>query len=252
MGDPHRELDHLRKLATAHPTKRFGKWLKGIRHDACLQMVWQKVRTNKGSRTAGVDGYTRDDVDEHVIDDLAHDLATRHYRPKPGRRTYIPKRGQPGQRRGLGIPAIRDRIVQAAIAQGLDALYAPLFRSCSYGFRVGRSPLQALRHVARAYRSGVTWIVAGDLERCFDSLPHSVILACLRTRIKDERFIDLIRRLLQAGVMEQGRDERTSSGAPQGGLCSPILMNIVWPAFDGWMEEQWQANAPVPHRTHPA
>ena len=141
--------------------------------------------------------------------------------------------------------------MQAAIARVLDALYEPLFRSCSYGFRPGRSPIHALRHVARAYRSGVTWIVEGDLERCFDSLPHSVILACLRKRIKDERFIDLIRRMLQAGVMEQGRYERTYSGAPQGGLCSPIFMNIVLHAFDGWMEEQWQANQPVPHRAHP-
>jgi group II intron reverse transcriptase/maturase len=251
MGDPHRDLEHLRKLAAANPTKRFGKLLKIIRQDAFLQMVWQKVRTNKGSRTPGVDGQTREDVDDHVLHDLAHDLATRHYRPQPVRRTYIPKRGKPGQRRGLGIPAIRDRIVQAAIAQVLEALYEPLFRSCSYGFRPGRSPIHALRHVARAYRSGVTWIVEGDLERCFDSLPHSVILACLRKRIKDERFIDLIRRLLQAGVMEEGRYQRTYSGAPQGGLCSPILMNIVLHEFDCWMEEHWQANQPVPRREHP-
>ena len=97
----------------------------------------------------------------------------------------------------------------------------------------------------------MTWIVEGDLERCFDSLPHSVILACLRKRIKDERFIDLIRRLLQAGVMEQGQYQRTYSGAPQGGLCSPILMNIVLHEFDGWMDAQWQATASVPHRAHP-
>jgi RNA-directed DNA polymerase len=219
-------------LAAAKPTKRFGTLLQVMRHDAFLQMVWHKVRTNQGSRTPGVDGQTQEDVDDHVLHDLAHDLATRHYRPKPVRRTSIPKRGKPGQRRGLGIPALRDRIVQAAIAQVLDALYEPLFRSCSYGFRPGRSPIHALRHVARAYRSGGTWIVEGDVERCFDSLPHAVILACLRKRIKDERFIDRIRRMLQAGVMEQGQDERTYAGAPQGGWCSPILMHIVLHAFD--------------------
>jgi retron-type reverse transcriptase len=122
MADPHRALDHLRKLAAANPTKRFGKLLKVMRHNAFLQMVWQKVRTNKGRRTPGVDGQTKADVDAHVLHDLAHDLATRHYRPQPVRRTYIPKRGKPGQRRGVGIPAIRDRLVQAAIAQVLDAL----------------------------------------------------------------------------------------------------------------------------------
>ncbi len=105
--------------------------------------------------------------------------------------------------------------------------------------------------MARAYRSGVTWIVEGDGERCFDSLPHAVILACLCQRIKDERFIDLIRRLLQAGMMEEGQYQRTDSGAPQGGLCSPILINIVLHEFDCGMEEHWQANPPVPQRPHP-
>jgi RNA-directed DNA polymerase len=251
MGDPHRDLEQLRKLAAANPTKRFGKLRKVIRQRAFLQRVWQTMCPNKGSRTPGVDGQTREDVDEDVLSPLAHDLAPRHYRPQPGRRTYIPKRGTPGQRRGLGIPAIGDRMVQAAIAQVLDALYEPLVRSCSYGFRPGRRPLQALRHVARAYRSGVTWIVEGALERCFDSLPHAVILACVRKRIKDARFIDLIRRWRQAGGMEQGQYERTSAGAPPGGLCSPILMNIVVHAFDRWMAEPWQANAPVPQQAHP-
>jgi retron-type reverse transcriptase len=100
MGDPHRDLEHLRKLAGAKPPKRFGKVLKVMRHAAFLQMVWQQVRPNKGSRTPGVDGQTKEDVDEHVLHDLAQARATRHYRPQPVRRTYLPKRGKPGQRRG--------------------------------------------------------------------------------------------------------------------------------------------------------
>jgi RNA-directed DNA polymerase len=251
MGDPHRDLEHLRKLAQANPTMRFDKLLKTIRREPFLLMVWQKVQANSGSRTPGIDGQTKEDMDDTVFQTLAHQLATRQYQPQPVRRTYIPKRGKPGGWRGLGIPTLRDRIVQAAVARVLEALYEPLFRSCSYGFRPGRSTIHALRHVARAYRSGVTWIVEGDLEKCFDSLPHSVILACLRKRIKDERFIDLIRQMLQAGVMEDGRYGRTYSGAPQGGLCSPILMNIVLHEFDVWMEEHWNANAPVSKRAHP-
>ena len=251
MGDPHRDLEHLRKLAQANPTMRFNKLLKIIRRESFLQMVWQKVQANSGSRTAGIDGQTKDDIDDNICQTLAHQLATRHYQPAPVRRTYIPKRGKPDQWRGLGIPTLRDRIVQAAVARVLEALYEPLFRSCSYGFRPGRSTIHALRHVARAYRSGVTWIVEGDLEKCFDSLPHSVILTCLRKRIKDERFIDLIRQMLQAGVMEAGRYDRTYSGAPQGGLCSPILMNILLHEFDVWMEDHWRANAPVSNRAHP-
>jgi group II intron reverse transcriptase/maturase len=251
MGDPHRDLEHLRKLAQMNPTMRFNKLYKIIKQEPFLQMVWQKVQTNSGSRTPGIDGRTKDDIDVSVIHTLAQQIATRQYRPQPVRRTYIPKRGKPDQLRGLGIPTLRDRIVQAAIARVLEALYEPLFRSCSYGFRPGRNTIQALRHVAQAYRSGVTWIVEGDLENCFGSLPHAVILTCLRKRIKDERFIDLIRQMLQAGVMEDGRYGQTYSGAPQGGLCSPILMNIVMHEFDVWMEEHWQANAPVPTRVQP-
>ena len=246
MSDPHRELEHLRKLAQANPTMRFEKLLKIIRQAPFLEMVWGKVQTNRGSRTPGIDGQTREDIEESIFQSLAHLLATRQYRPQPVRRTYIPKKGKPGQRRGLGIPTLQDRIVQAAVAWVLEALHEPVFRSCSYGFRPGRSTIHALRHAAQAYRSGVSWIVEGDLEKCFDSLPHAVILTCLRKRIKDERFIDLIRQMLQAGVMEDGRYGRTYSGAPQGGLCSPILMNIVLHEFDIWMEETWNANAPIP------
>jgi RNA-directed DNA polymerase len=242
MRDPQRELEHLRKLATADPTKRFGKLLKIVRQEAFLVMAWERVRTNKGSKTPGVDGQTRDDIDATTLHNLAEELATNSYRPQPVRRVYIPKKDN--RRRALGIPAMRDRIVQAAVAQVLEAIYEPIFRDSSYGFRPGRSATHALRHVARAYRAGATWIVEGDLEKCFDSLPHGVILNCLRKRIKDERFIDLIRRMLQAGVMEDFRYARTYSGTPQGGLVSPILSNAVLHEFDCWIEDRWQANPP--------
>jgi RNA-directed DNA polymerase len=242
VKDPQREIEHLRRMAESDPTKRFAKLLKIVRQEIFLAKAWEGMRTNKGSRTPGVDGQTKADVDEQVIRDLAHELAEGRYQPQPVRRVYIPK-GK-NQRRGLGIPAIRDRIVQAAIAQVLEAIYEPIFRKCSYGFRPGRSTIHTLRHVAHAYRAGVTWVIEGDLVKCFDSLPHQVILNCLRKRIKDERFINLIRLMLQAGVMEDQRYEKTYSGTPQGGLCSPILMNIVLHEFDCWMEDHWRANPP--------
>jgi group II intron reverse transcriptase/maturase len=240
MIDPYAELEHLRKLATADPAKRFGKLLKIVRQEAFLEIAWQRVRPNKGSQTPGVDGQIKDDIDAEVIHDLAQELAEKCYQPQPVRRVYIPK-GK-NQRRPLGIPTLRDRIVQAAVMMVLEAIYEPIFRDCSHGFRPGRSTVSALRHVARAYRSGATWIIEGDLQKCFDSLPHGVILNCLRKRIKDERFIDLIRRMLQAGVMEDFRYKQTYSGAPQGGIVSPILMNVVLHEFDGWMEDHWGAN----------
>jgi len=126
----------------------------------------------------------------------------------------------------------------------LEAIYEPIFRNSSYGFRPKRSTIHALRHMANAYRAGATWIIEGDLVKCFDIIPHRVILNCLRKRIKDERFIDLIRRMLQAGVMEENTYTNTYSGTPQGGLCSPVLCNIVLHEFDCWMENHWQANQP--------
>ena len=126
-----------------------------------------------------------------MLTDLANDLTHGRYRAKAVRRAYIPK-GKTG-RRALGIPTIRDRIVQAAVARVLEAIYEPIFRSCSNGFRPRRCTIECLRHVAQAYQAGATWIIEGDLVKCFDSIPHGVVLVCLRKRIKDERFIDLIR-----------------------------------------------------------
>ncbi len=216
MVDPQCELEHLRKLATAEPAHRFGKLLKTVRRKSFLALAWERIRSNKGNQTPGIDGQTEKDIDADIICNLARELNEQRYRPNPVRRVYIPKGNN--QRRGLGIPCLRDRIVQTAVALVLEAIYEPSFRNCSYGFRPKRSTSHALRHVATAYRSGATWTIEGDLVKCFDELPHGVILQCLRKRIKDERFIDLIRQMLQAGVMEDWRYERTYSGTPQGGL----------------------------------
>src|SRR5918912_861190 len=242
MADPFRELEHLSKLAAADSRKRFGRLYRLIRQAGILTAAAERVRQNTGGRTAGIDGQTRRQIGPELLTELAADLTHGRYRAKAVRRAYIPK-GNTG-RRALGIPTIRDRIVQAAVAQVLEAIYEPIFRTCSIGFRPGRSTIECLRHVARTYRAGATWIIEGDLVKCFDSIPHGVILTCLRKRIKDERFIDLIRQMLQAGVIEEGSYTRTYSGTPQGGLASPILSNVVLHEFDCWMEDQWQANPP--------
>src|SRR3989454_2962137 len=242
MADPFRELEHLSKLAAADPTKRFSRLYRLVRHAGILAAAAKRVRQNTGGRTAGIDGQIRRQINTELLTELADDLARARYRAKAVRRVYIPK-GKTG-RRALGIPAIRDRIVQAAVAQVLEGIYEPIFRDCSYGFRPKRNPIQALRQVAQAYRAGVTWVIEGDLVKCFDSIPHGVILNCLRKRIKDERFIDLIRQMLKAGVMEDGGFMPTYSGTPQGGLASPILSNIVLHEFDCWLEDHWKANPP--------
>jgi group II intron reverse transcriptase/maturase len=256
MRDPHQELEHLKKLAVTDPCKRFSKLYRLVSHPVMLRLAAERVRRNTGSRTAGIDGQTRRQIGDELLARLAEELTYNRYHPQAVRRVYIPK-GKT-DRRALGVSTIRDRIVQAAVAHVLEALYEPIFRPCSYGFRPHRNPIQALRHVARAYQAGATWIIEGDLVKCFDSMSHGVILSCLRKRIKDERFIDLIRLMLQAGVMEEGHFLPTYSGTPQGGLASPILSNVVLHELDCWLEDHWQANPPPltakqqAARAHPA
>jgi group II intron reverse transcriptase/maturase len=242
MRDPLRELEHLGNLAAADPAKRFGKLYRLVSHRELLRHAGERVRQNTGGRTAGIDGQTRRQIDEGLCARLAEELAHNQYHPQAVRRAYIPK-GKTG-RRALGIPTIRDRIVQAVVAQILEAIYEPIFRNCSYGFRPQRNTIQALRHVAQAYQAGATWVIEGDLVKCFDSIPHGVILNSLRKRIKDERFIELVRKMLTAGVMAEGNLLPTYSGTPQGGLASPILSNVALHEFDCWLEEHWQANPP--------
>jgi RNA-directed DNA polymerase len=242
MGDVIQELEHLKKLAKEDPNKRFNRLYRLLRQEILLVLAKQRIVNNKGACTPGVDGQVMDDITPAEIRKLSQELAAGTYQPQPVRRQYIPKRN--GKLRPLGIPTSRDKVVQAGVALILEAIYEPLFRSCSHGFRTGRSTITALRQVSSAYRAGATWIIEGDISNCFGSIPHGVILTCLRKRIRDERFIDLIRKMLQAGVMEEGRYTPTYSGSPQGGVASPILANIVLHELDCWMETQWSANPP--------
>lgn len=243
MGDVVRELEHLKKLAKEDPTRRFNRLYRLLCQETFLLLAKQRIAGNKGAGTPGVDGQVIDDIVPKEIRRLSQELKAGSYQPKPVRRQYIPKRS--GKLRPLGIPSARDKVVQSGVALILEALYEPLFRPCSHGFRAGHSPITALRQVSSAYRAGATWIIEGDIADCFGSLPHQVILNSLRKRIRDERFIDLVRKLLQAGMMEKGTYVATYSGAPQGGVASPILANVVLHEFDCWMETRWGANPPA-------
>jgi group II intron reverse transcriptase/maturase len=236
------ELGHLRTLASQDPTKRFHRLYRLLRQGGLLAMAKARIAGNQGAQTPGVDGQTLNDITDNHLIQLSDELAAGTYQPQPVRRVYIPKKN--GKLRPLGIPASRDKIVQAGVTLILEALYEPLFRPCSHGFRPGHSTITALRQVSTAYRAGAKWIIEGDITDCFGSLPHSVILNCLRKRIRDERFIDLIRKLLQAGVMEAGQFAPTYSGTPQGGIASPILANVALHELDVWLEQQLGVNPP--------
>lgn len=242
MVDVIQELEHLNKLAKEDPAKRFNRLYRLLYQPELLMYAKTKVERNKGANTPGVDGKIMAEMVSEDLEKLHQELKSGTYRPQPVRRIYIPKKK--GQR-PLGLPTSRGKIVEAGIALILEAIYEPTFSPSSHGFRPGRSPITALRKVSSAYRAGATWIIEGDLEKCFDSLPHGVILNCLRKRIRDERFIDLIRQIITAGVMEQGKYHRTYSGVPQGGVASPILTNIVLHELDEWLETQMGANPPA-------
>ena len=236
MGDVTAELEHLKKLAKEDPEKRFDRLYRLLRHSSLLAIAREKIAGNRGSKAPGIDGKTMSDVTAREIEQISRELAEGIYTPEAVRRVYIPKRN--GKMRPLGIPTIQDRIVQAGAAMILEAIYEPIFRKCSHGFRPKHSTITALRKASTSYRGGATWIIEGDITNCFGSIPHPVILNCLRKRIKDERFIDLIRKMLQAGVMEAGKYAPTYSGTPQGGIVSPILANIVLHELDAWLESQ--------------
>lgn len=166
MGDVVRELEHLKKLAKEDPNKRFNRLYRLLRQKVLLALAKQRIANNKGARTPGVDGLVMDDITTAEITRLSQELAAGTYQPQPVRRQYIPKRN--GKLRPLGIPTSRDKVVQAGVALVLEAIYEPLFRPCSHGFRSGHSPITALRQVSSAYRAGATWIIEGDITNCFD------------------------------------------------------------------------------------
>jgi RNA-directed DNA polymerase len=230
---------HIGELAETNPERSFENIYRVICEETWLTEAWMQIRQNKGSKTAGVDGQTKNDVDETLIKRLAEKLQKGEYKPTPVRRVYIPKGN--GKLRPLGIPTIQDRIVQNALKMFLEPIYEQKFSNCSHGFRPRRSCMTALADVARRFQRS-TWIIEGDIKGCFDNINHGRLLAILRKTIRDEKVIGLIASFLAAGYLEQWSFHRTYSGTPQGGIISPLLANIYLTEMDKFLEETLKAN----------
>lgn len=210
--------------------------LEAILYRNNMNRAYKRVKTNKGA--PGVDGMTVEEalpwLKEHGKE-MTEAIRSGKYKPTAVRRKEIPK--PDGGVRKLGIPTVKDRIVQQAIAQQLIPLYEPKFSEGSYGYRPGRSAQDAIFKIRGYADEGYEWAVQLDLSKYFDTLNHEKLLNLLRETIKDERVIQLIKKFLKSGVMENGVKIAMTEGSPQGGPLSPLLANVYLNEFD-WEYER--------------
>jgi RNA-directed DNA polymerase len=214
------------------------KWFRlidKVSAEGTLQRAWEGVKSNGGS--AGVDGMTVARFEQNWPDRLLavkEHLLARHYQPEPVKRVWIPKLG--GGQRPLGIPTVRDRVVQNALRLVIEPIFEKEFAEQSYGFRPGRGCKDALRRVDALLNAGHVWVVDADLKSYFDTIPHEKLMELVEERIADGGVLTVIRSFLQQGVMEGlQHDEAGESGTPQGAVMSPLLANIYLNPLDHLM-----------------
>src|SRR3954468_8215122 len=236
----------IHRWAAADPGRRFDDLFNFVHDPATLVVAFERVAGNHGANTPGVDGLTVAWVEEFVgvpgfLDDLRSAVKAGAFRPLPVRERKIPKPGGSGKLRKLGIPAVADRVVQAALKLVLEPIFEADFEPVSYGFRPKRRAQDAIAEIHLYGTQGYRWVLDADIEACLDSIAHSALLDRVRRRVKDKRVLALVKAFLKAGVLTEGGDrEDTHTGTPQGGILSPLLANIALTVLDEHIHEPWR------------
>lgn len=202
-------------------------------------VAYERIKSRPGNMTPGGDGKTLDGISLKDFDTLIEEMRTEKYQPSPVKTTSLPKAN--GKLRKLGIPSVRDKVVQEIIRAILESIYdsplGPTFTETSHGFRSKKNCHSALQTIQTRW-SGANWIIEGDISNCFDDISHEKLIELLRKRIDDERFLNLIRKFLNAGYFDvKGEKQNSIAGTPQGGIVSPILANIYLHELDKFVED---------------
>jgi group II intron reverse transcriptase/maturase len=255
-----RKVYQWSKANPKEPYRELWNWVTDLRN---LKVAWHRVSGNKGKRTPGIDGKTVGSIARTMgigtfLVNLQKELKEGIYLPSPCRRKMIPKPGKPGKFRPLGIPTVKDRIVQSAIKQVLEPLLEARFEHISYGFRPGRGCHGALEHIRMTMRPIKTnkengmrdqmpyqWVIEGDIQGCFDNIDHHLLMQRVRKHSADRKVNQLLVKFLKAGILSEEQFLRTDAGTPQGGICSPLLANIalevIEERYERWVNQKTKA-----------
>jgi RNA-directed DNA polymerase len=233
----------LHRWAGDDASRRFGDLFNLVYDPAFLMHAWERVSTNTGARTAGIDQVTAAWVESRIgvqefLGQVQNSLKSGEFTPVEVRQVMIPKAN--GKLRRLGIPTIADRVVQASLKAVLEPIFEADFKPCSYGFRPNRRAHDAIAEIHYLGTRGYEWVFEADIAACFDEISHTALMDRLRARIKDKRICALVKAFLASGLFtELGNWEETLTGTPQGGILSPLLANIALSALDDHFDQQW-------------
>jgi len=236
----------LHQWATSDAGRRFDDVYNLVHDPAFLVVAWNRVRGNRGARSAGVDGIAPRSVAAdggELLEGLRSDLKARRFTPTRVRERMIPKAN--GKLRRLGIPTAADRVVQASLKLVLEPIFEADFKPCSYGFRPKRRAQDAIAEIHYLGTRSYEWVFEADITACFDEIDHTALMARMRDRVADKRILGLVKAFLRAGILsEDGLDRTTITGTPQGGILSPLLANIALSVLDEHFARKWEALGP--------